>query len=557
MKNILNKSISVCICLLMMPMICSAQDIQNVKPVKNIILMIPDGCSLATVSTARWYQWMKYPEMEKLTIDPYLCGTVRTTCSNAPIGDSAPTTSAYMTGYNSMAGWVATYPTSSGKDDIYPVDPQKAYQPLATVMEASRLLKNKSTGLVCTCIFSHATPADCSSHSYNRNRYDVLASQQAHNGINVVLGGGAKYMSSDMEEYLKGHGVSIFQNDLEGARKCENNNMWSLFTVDAMSHDLDRDATKEPSLAEMTEIAIKKLSADKDGFILMVEGSQVDDCAHCNDPIGMVTEFLAFDRACKVALDFAKKNGETAVVILPDHGNSGISIGKKELVGYSRIPSRQIFGPLLNYKATCDGMRTKLNNAPFEDAEKIFKEWCDITLSEKEMNALKNNPNYVSSPIPRAERQHDKNYDRDLAKMIGQFMTARTGLTYTTWGHTGEDVFLAAYHPEAESRPRGMLTNIELNHYLCNLAGFTHDDLDKLTADIFVPHTEVFKDMQCEIADNTLTVIYNGNKAIIKPNTNVVTINGKDEELKSVVIYVDKNNKYYLPRSLRSRMGAK
>ena len=31
-----------------------AQDIENVKPVKNVILMIPDGTSLATVSMARW-----------------------------------------------------------------------------------------------------------------------------------------------------------------------------------------------------------------------------------------------------------------------------------------------------------------------------------------------------------------------------------------------------------------------------------------------------------------------------------------------------------------------
>ena len=145
-----------------------AQDIENVKPVKNVIVLIPDGCSLATVSAARWYQWYMNPDIEKLAIDPYLCGTVRTTCSNAPIGDSAPTTSAYMTGYNSLAGWVSTYPVSKGKDDIYPMDPAKAYQPLTTVLEAAKMLKGKATGLVCTCYFTHATPADCSAHSHDR-----------------------------------------------------------------------------------------------------------------------------------------------------------------------------------------------------------------------------------------------------------------------------------------------------------------------------------------------------------------------------------------------------
>ena len=73
-----------------------AQDVENVKPVKNVILLIPDGTSLATVSMARWLQWYTNPDKPKLNIDPYLCGTVRTHSSNAPIGDSAPTTSCYM-----------------------------------------------------------------------------------------------------------------------------------------------------------------------------------------------------------------------------------------------------------------------------------------------------------------------------------------------------------------------------------------------------------------------------------------------------------------------------
>ena len=68
-------------CLLVMGAVMSV----CAQQVKNVILMIPDGCSLATISTARWYQWMTDPEKENLAIDPYICGTVRTTCSNAPM----------------------------------------------------------------------------------------------------------------------------------------------------------------------------------------------------------------------------------------------------------------------------------------------------------------------------------------------------------------------------------------------------------------------------------------------------------------------------------------
>ncbi|MFA6767920.1 MAG: alkaline phosphatase, partial [Parabacteroides sp.] len=280
------------------------QDVQNVKQVKNVILLIPDGTSLATVSTARWLQWYTNPSKPKLNLDPYLCGTVRTLCSNEPIGDSAPTTSCYMTGYTSRAGWVSTYPLADPQNDIYPNDPKMAYQPLTTVLEAAKMLYGKSTGLVFTCEFPHATPADCASHSYNRSRYDWIAPQMVHNDLNVVIGGGAGILNTEEEAYLKGNGYGVFKNDINGMRSYAGNNMWALYCDHEMAYDIDRDTTKEPALEEMTRIAIDKLSKNPQGFFLMVEGSKVDWAAHANDPVGMATDMLAYDRACGVALDF-------------------------------------------------------------------------------------------------------------------------------------------------------------------------------------------------------------------------------------------------------------
>ncbi|MDR3245408.1 MAG: alkaline phosphatase, partial [Prevotellaceae bacterium] len=77
------------------------------KRAKNVILMIPDGTSWATVSSARWYQRYLEPGKTNLFLDPYLCGSVLTFSSNAPIGDSAPTTSCFMTGVPSRAGFVS------------------------------------------------------------------------------------------------------------------------------------------------------------------------------------------------------------------------------------------------------------------------------------------------------------------------------------------------------------------------------------------------------------------------------------------------------------------
>ena len=138
----MKKTISLLLLLSVIFMPVKAQDVENVKPVKNVILLIPDGTSLATVSMARWLQWYTNPDKPKLNIDPYLCGTVRTHSSNAPIGDSAPTTSCYMTGQPSRTGYVSTYPENDGDNDIYPTDPARAFQPLTTVLEAAKIKRD-------------------------------------------------------------------------------------------------------------------------------------------------------------------------------------------------------------------------------------------------------------------------------------------------------------------------------------------------------------------------------------------------------------------------------
>ena len=108
---------------------------QEVRPVKNVIVMIPDGTSLSVYSAARWYKFYNN-EGEGLQIDPYITGTVTTFSSNAPIGDSAPTGSAYATGVLQQSGNVAIHPEVS-ENDLLPVDASRSFQPAATILEAS------------------------------------------------------------------------------------------------------------------------------------------------------------------------------------------------------------------------------------------------------------------------------------------------------------------------------------------------------------------------------------------------------------------------------------
>lgn len=555
-------------CLLLLAMFilpAYAVEKENVKPVKNVILMIPDGTSWASVSTARWVQWYEDPSKPKLNIDPYLCGTVRTHSSNAPIGDSAPTTSCYMTGQPSRTGYVATYPEQDKENDIYPTDPDRAYQPLTTLLEAGKMLQGKSTGLVFTCEFPHATPADCSAHSYKRGRYDWIAPQMVHNDINVVIGGGVSLLDQDMEDYLIANGYTVYRNDLEGMRADDNEKMWALYGDREMDYDLDRNPEEQPSIEEMTRKAIEKLSKNPNGFFLMVEGSKVDWAAHSNDPVGIVTDFLAFDRACGAALEFARANGETAVIVVPDHGNSGISLGRRDCKGYDKFTKDQLFYQLSLYKLTAEGFANKLNSVPNSEVQNVFRTYAGFELTPEELNALNNSLEYKNSPIPESQRKEVDNsslYSGSLTGLMSHIITSRTCMGFTTDGHTGEEVFLAAYHPQG-FLPLGMRTNIELNEYLCSLFGLTHDSLEELTSQKFARHTEVFKDYTCEIipAEDekgfpTLIVKDKKNKKkqlTIRPFTNIVKVGKKGQEemqLNSVIVYVDKNDTFYLPTSL-------
>jgi Alkaline phosphatase len=534
----------------------------EVKPVKNLIVMIPDGASLATMSTARWLQWYSNPDKPKLNIDPYLCGTVRTHSSNAPIGDSAPTTSCYMTGYPSRTGYVSTYPVADPGNDIYPMDPERAYQPLITVLEAAKLLDGKAGGLVFTCEFPHATPADCSAHSYNRGKYEWIAPQMAHNDLSVVIGGGTSLLPAESEAYLKANGYTVYKDDLQGMRADKGNKMWALYGEKEMDFDLDRKSNEQPSIEEMTRIAIEKLSQNENGFFLMVEGSKVDWAAHGNDPIGMATDFLAFDEACGVALEFARQNGETAVVILPDHGNSGISIGVSRCTGYDKLTKDQLFGQFSKYKMTAQGFARKVNEIPNTEVQNLFREYAGFELNEQELHALNNCKDYKNSPIPEDQRSAEgvepSMYSGSLTSFMAKLMTSKTCFGFTTGGHTGEEVFLAAYHPEG-TLPLGMHTNVELNEYLCEVMGFG-GKLDDLTARHFAKHTDVFSEYKCEIKaskeeDGLPVLIVKSKKKqlTITPFSNIVKTGKKGNEeirLNSVVVYVDKNNTFYLPQTL-------
>ncbi len=529
----------------------SGQKYETVKPVKNVIVMIPDGTSIGVVSAARWFK--TYNKMgDALYLDPYMCGTVSTFCSNAPIGDSAPTTSCYMTGIPQQAGNVATYPLADPGDDLYPIDPAMAYQPLVTVLEAARILQNKSTGLVVTCEFPHATPADCSSHYYNRSNYKYISSQMAYNNLDVMFGGGNDLITDDIRAHFKANGTTLVQSDLDAFRKYSGSGkLWALFDNMRLPYDLDRDPQKVPSLEEMTRKALDLLSKNKNGFFLMVEGSEVDHAAHANDPIACITEFIAFDNAVGAAMEFARKNGETAIIILPDHGNSGFTIGRRNCKNStSRSSLADLFGTVSQYKKTGNGLEKILKTTPPDQIKAVFKQYTEIELTDEEMKGLLSSKDYKIGDYTEASN------GPSLQAGIVDIMNSRTCFGFTSGSHTGEEVFLAAYHPSG-NHPTGRNTNSQINEYLCKAMGFDMT-LPDLTRKVFAKHTDVLAGLTYEITGKNdfpvLTVKKGKNTLTVRAFGSVAYLNGKPVDLGSVTVYVDKNDTFYLPADILAKV---
>jgi len=522
-----------------------------VKPTKNVIVMIPDGTSIGVVSAARWYQIYNKLGGENLAIDPYLCGTVKTFSSNAPIGDSAPTTSAYMTGMPQQTGNVSIYPVADPENDLIPVDPEMAYQPLATILEAMRYQQNKATGLVVTVEFPHATPADCSAHYYARGKYEYIAPQMAYQNFDVMFGGGNSILTDDIKQHFKSTGTSLIQNDVKAFRNFNGKEkVWALFGDRELPYDLDRDPEAVPSLAEMTQKALDRLSQNENGFFLMVEGSKVDWSAHGNDAIGCITEYLAFDKAVAIAMDYAKKDGNTTVIVLPDHGNSGFTIGRRDLKGYDRASIDKLFKNVSQYKKTGEGLEKILLKSKPEDFKSVFKEYTNIDLTDEELNLLLSSKNYHEADYMKVSNSVN------MGSSIVSIMNSHTYFGFTTGGHTGEEVFLAAYHPNGDV-PMGMNTNIEINQYLHDVAGLKMS-LQDMTKEIFAKHTDVFKGMEYTIDKSTdfpVLKVKKGNKTLTIPAfKSVAYLNDQPITLRSVTVYIDKNDTFYIPRELASKL---
>ncbi|PFN04605.1 MULTISPECIES: alkaline phosphatase [Bacillus cereus group] len=502
---------------------------------KNVIMMVMDGTSSSAVTLARWYKGAP------LALDQIVSGGVRTYSAESAITDSAPAATALATGNKTNSNYVGVLPSVVNSPGVAPVKEEDRGRPVANVLEGAER-SGRATGMIATSEIQHATPAGFSAHHVIRKNFDVIGKQQVYQNIEVVLGGGKATLqpaasngtrkdNEDLVKVIQDKGYDFVETK-DALLNSTSDKIWGAFSNTALAFDMDREATnpKQPTLSQMTEKAIQTLSKDKDGFFLFVEGSKPDWAAHVNDPIGMISDVLAFDDAVAEALQFAKKDGNTMVIALADHGNSGISIGNKNTTkGYDTTPVSAYIAPLKKAKMTLEGAISKLK---------------DDVSNVKEVAALYGLDDLTDDEKEKLQTAKKK---KDVGSILVKLLANRANIGFTTGGHTGEDVFLYSYGP---GKPCGFVQNTDIANTMAKAMGF---HLGELTNQLFLDAKSAFKQIGATVTiDNTdkanqvLVVKKNNVKAELFMNKNIIRINGKDYELGSIV--VESNEKFYVPK---------
>ncbi|MFH1058937.1 MAG: alkaline phosphatase [Pseudomonadota bacterium] len=500
-------------------------------PAKSVILFIADGCGAEQYTLARWFKGAP------LAFDGIMTGGVRTFIADSVVADSAPAATAYASGLRSSNKVIGLGPSPKGLLPGQPDPGAEALRPLATTLEAARLM-GKSTGLVATARITHATPAAFAAHVPKRSQEAEIAKQMAHQGLTVLMGGGRRYFLPKSAGGDRGDGLDLLAEmrrqgcdtaetsaDLD---KIKSGRLVGLFAADHLAAELDRPqlAPDQPTLARMTAKALDLLAKNPKGFFLMVEGSQIDWADHANDPAHLLGDMLAFDAAVDKGLDFARRHPGTMVVVVSDHNTGGMSIGNRASDKcYNAMKSAALLEPLGKMKVTAKTMWKQMGEEVTADKlrQAVAGGWgLDITLEEAERIVA------LSGPYDKESKHYP----------LGEVLCPKyTMIGWTTHGHTGGDVPLFAFGP---GRPTGLMAAPELGLHLAKALGA---DLRKLDQRLFAEAGSALAGASYSDEPGpggwVLKASGPGGQAVFVAGSNLAQVGGRSVALEGVVVRVE------------------
>ena len=445
---------------------------------KSVIVLIPDGLGPVHATLAREVARVKYNVTDlhyKLAFDAHITGTLQTKSANRLVTDSAAAGTALATGFNTNNGFIGINADETA---------------VATVLEGARAL-GYNTGLVTTTRITHATPASFAAHVRDRDNEASIAQQYLGEGplgrqVDLLWGGGRGFFlpqstsgssrkdERNLIEEAKGAGYTYLANtdDLKAYKSKTKSHLsrrtgahlpsLGLFTRSHMSYEIDRNATVEPSLADMATGALDALN-DKP-FFLMVEGGRIDHAAHANDAPTTFYDVMAYEEMYRNVIEWvdAQEHPDKYVVLaMADHDTGG-----------AVLPSNWEPKGILNATNSVEYLNTWVNtqvaNISDTDAVKLINDevlvkrlglapFTDTNIAEELLDKVRNNTQITGN----------------LANLTNFY----SGLVWGTGGHSEVDVNVGTYPYNKEFS--GNHANVFVAQFIQKLLGLDLDPIHK------------------------------------------------------------------------------
>ncbi len=384
----------------------------------------------------RWWELMRSPAAFQ--------GLMDTASADSLVTDSAAASSAWGGGRRVPNG------------QINVTDKGRRLEPIGATLRAQKC----RLGLVTTATVTHATPAGFAANSPDRNDEQSIA-QQYLDRVEIALGGGSQFFDPALRkdkrdlfaDFAKaGYQLLRDRDDLLAARSPR---LLGTFATGYLPYSVDRAhdaklAQEIPTLAEMTDAALKRFLSSDAPFLLQVEGARIDHAAHANDIAGLLGDQLAFDDAITTVMAAIAGRDDILVVVTSDHGNSNPGLNG---MGSSYRRTNEHFRRIAGIKSS---------------HERLFADWNGKQGGSAELRGLvqdrlgfKPSDSEAATLLDTMGGKPVDEWNHLLANppgILGQIAGNHSGIGWTGTVHTADLTLITAIGPQAE-RFHGLIRN--------------------------------------------------------------------------------------------------
>jgi alkaline phosphatase len=228
----------------------------------------------------------------------------------------------------------------------------------------------------------------------------------------------------------------------------------------------------------------------------------------------MLTDFLAFDEAVKVAVDFAKQAGNTIVLAFPDHNTGGMTIGNYGL-SYTDLGEDELLDPLRGMTMSANALVDKINSSELgwttDGIIAGLADYWGITCTPD-----------VAQEIIDLSAGVGQSYA--LARLVS---TNYTAIGWTSHGHDAGTVPVWAYGIDID----GTIDNTDLAKIVADAMGVS---LDRVTDKLYVDIKDVTNKYKIDVENDVLTV---GGIVKFPLGADYMEVKGRKIKLPGVTVY--------------------